>query len=437
VATVAPTISFKGSGTLTLSSADLDSTLTFSPVITGLDATDKIDFAGALTSAFWNAGILTLENGTTPVAYLHLSGNYASSTFTVSQANGISQIVDPPAVVDTIANGASLELSAPSADKIVFAGSTGMLLLDQPESYDGQITGFSANDVLTLKGFDAGHTTADAVYNLQNDTTVLTVNNISDHDSVSLVLDGNYSSTTFNVTAHQNGGIDITGSPATAATVAGGGTLELNHASSETITFQGGTGSLLLDQPQSFTGEIAGFTATAPEATHSDTIDLVGINYESAGFAETYNSSAGVLALTDGVHGASFKFEGFNGALNFASDGHGGTLITDPPPQAKPGEGPVGGNSEQFVFKAFAANAGPERMDDFRPGQSKIGSDDLGFESNGSGIFNPPLSGHATFEKGVPIDREPDNPQPHEGMEFLKNVALTSLHANDFVLPNH
>ena len=90
------TIAFQGSGTLTLSSAELDGSLNFIPVITGLDATDTINFQGAVTSAFWNSGILTLMNGTTAVAYLHLSGNYASATFTVTQVNGVSQIVDPP-----------------------------------------------------------------------------------------------------------------------------------------------------------------------------------------------------------------------------------------------------------------------------------------------------------------------------------------------------
>src|SRR5205823_1780974 len=67
----------------------------------------------------------------------------------------------------------------------------------------------------------------------------------------------------------------------TSATIANGGSLELNAASGETVTFTGGTGSLVLDQPAGFTGHIVGFTGTAPDAAHSDTIDLVGIDFNS------------------------------------------------------------------------------------------------------------------------------------------------------------
>jgi hypothetical protein len=97
------------------------------------------------------------------------------------------------------------------------------------------------------------------------------------------------------------------------------------------VTFTGGTGSLVLDNPGGFTGHIVGFTGTAPDAAHSDTIDLVGIDFNSFHFAESYNSSTGLLTVSDGTHNASFTFDNFNATLDFASDGKGGTLITDPP----------------------------------------------------------------------------------------------------------
>jgi hypothetical protein len=115
------------------------------------------------------------------------------------------------------------------------------------------------------------------------------------------------------------------------ATIASGGSLELTAASSESVTFAGGTGSLVLDQPAGFTGHIIGFTGTAPDAAHSDTIDLVGINFSSSQFTESYNPSTGLLTVSDGVQNASFTFDNFNATLCFASDGKGGTLITDPP----------------------------------------------------------------------------------------------------------
>jgi hypothetical protein len=117
----------------------------------------------------------------------------------------------------------------------------------------------------------------------------------------------------------------------TAVTVASGGSLDINAASSESVTFAGGTGSLILDQPAGFTGHIIGFTGTAPDAAHSDTIDLVGIDFNSSQFAESYNSSTGLLTVTDGTHNASFTFDNFAATLVFASDSKGGTLIADPP----------------------------------------------------------------------------------------------------------
>jgi large repetitive protein len=431
-------MAFEGSGTLTLSSADLNSTLTFAPTITGLDATDKIDFSGAtVTNAFWNSGVLTLEDGTTPVAYLNLSGNYATDSFTVTTVNGVSQIVDPPGTAQTIADGAQLELNTQTAEKVTFEGSTGTLVLDQPTSFQGQIAGLSGpGDVLTLQGFDAAHTTVDAQYNPLNDTTLLEVTDASDHQSASLILDGNYGSTIFKVTADPNGGVDISGSPAT-ATVAAGGTLELNHASSEQITFLAGTGSLVIDQPSTFTGAIAGFTGTAPDPAHSDTIDVVGINYDSPAFQESYDAQTGVLSLTDGLQDATFKFDDFNATLDFASDNHGGTLITDPPAPTAPAEVTAVANGDQFIFRGSNASANEETVDHFAPGESKNGLGVVAFNGIDVGSFNAWHSSEATPSgKDLPIKLGPEGQHPHEDI-LLKNVALASLHANDFILPSH
>ena len=103
------------------------------------------------------------------------------------------------------------------------------------------------------------------------------------------------------------------------------------------MTFTGDTGSLVLNEPDDFTGQIIGFTGTAPDAAHSDTVDLVGINYNSSHFADTYNSSTGLLTVTDGTNTASITFDDFNATLDFASDGDGGTLITDPPASGSSG----------------------------------------------------------------------------------------------------
>jgi hypothetical protein len=145
------------------------------------------------------------------------------------------------------------------------------------------------------------------------------------------VLVGNYSTSTWTVTNDNNGGADLADPAALTATIATGGNLDINTPSNETVTFTGGTGSLVLNDPEGFTGQIIGFTGTAPDAAHSDTIDLVGISYDSSQFAESYNSVTGLLTVTDGTNTASITFDDFNATLDFASDGNGGTLITDPP----------------------------------------------------------------------------------------------------------
>jgi hypothetical protein len=147
--------------------------------------------------------------------------------------------------------------------------------------------------------------------------------------SVSLILDGNYSADTFTASS-ASGGADIADPPAV-ATIVNGGSLDIGTSSNETVTFTGATGSLVVSEPESFTGQIIGFTGTAPDPAHSDTIDLVGINYDSPHFSEAYNASTGLLTVSDGTNAASLTFVNFDGTLNFASDGNGGTLITDPP----------------------------------------------------------------------------------------------------------
>jgi hypothetical protein len=119
--------------------------------------------------------------------------------------------------------------------------------------------------------------------------------------------------------------------------VVAGGSFDIAAASNETVTFTGGTGSLFLNDPEGFSGQIEGFTGTAPDAAHSDTIDLVGINYNSGQFAETYNSASGLLTVTDGTNTANITFDNFDAKLDFASDGNGGTLITDPPASGSSG----------------------------------------------------------------------------------------------------
>jgi hypothetical protein len=209
---------------------------------------------------------------------------------------------------------------------VVTSGET--LTLLHPSTFNFDISGLSASNTLELEGYDASTTATPGSFN--GTTTVLTASDPG-HATLSLTLLGDYSSSTFTVTSDGNGGVFIVDPPAITATIAAGATLAINSPSNETVTFNGGTGALVLNDPGAFSGQIVGFTGTAPDAAHSDTVDLIGINYDSAQFAESYNSATGLLTITDGTHSASITFDNFNATLDFASDGNGGTLITDPP----------------------------------------------------------------------------------------------------------
>jgi hypothetical protein len=108
-------------------------------------------------------------------------------------------------------------------------------------------------------------------------------------------------------------------------------TLELAGVSAAAITFandQGNSGTLVLDSSASFTGHISGFAGDGP-IVNSDAIDLKDVNFTTA--KEAY--AGGTLNVTDGVHTANLHFDGSYELSNFvlSSDGHGGTLVIDPP----------------------------------------------------------------------------------------------------------
>jgi hypothetical protein len=168
------------------------------------------------------------------------------------------------------------------------------------------------------------------------------------------------------------------------------------------ITFNNGSGApaygeLVLGDPtngQNLT--VNGFTGTAPNLTDSDSIDLAGTwTVES----ETSSGGNTVLALKDGTATVTLTFDDFNGTLNVASDGNGGTLITDPPAtnQASPSVSIGGPGNDNFVF---------------HPG---IGAD--------TGHFDPPA---AATEYG-----QFTSPAEQHWLSQIKQDAIEGVHATE------
>ena len=127
--------------------------------------------------------------------------------------------------------------------------------------------------------------------------------------------------------------------------IADGTALELAAASALAVFFPttaGAYGTLVIDHAAGYTGTISNFTGTT---TQSDAIDLKDIAFDS-GLSFTYNDNSGAntggtLTISESGHvvdTVAFA-NGDYSAANFTllSDGHGGTLIADPPSSATTG----------------------------------------------------------------------------------------------------
>ncbi|WP_061025446.1 calcium-binding protein [Bradyrhizobium sp. CCH5-F6] len=114
-------------------------------------------------------------------------------------------------------------------------------------------------------------------------------------------------------------------------TTIGAGALAYVHAGGtiDDVVFAGGNASLVLDQASSFIGTISGWQ-------DHDSIVLGDILFSdgvtSLAYAANGDNSGGTLTVSDGTHTATLNLLGQYSAADFAlsSDGHGGTLISDP-----------------------------------------------------------------------------------------------------------
>jgi hypothetical protein len=120
----------------------------------------------------------------------------------------------------------------------------------------------------------------------------------------------------------------FTATGSTPAIINNGATLKLGSVYAGQVTFFGSTGTLKLDNSASFAGTVAGMIA-------QDMIDFADINFATVQTPTVLNATAagGTLHVTDGTHTANIALLGNYLASTFvaSSDGHGGTLVVDPP----------------------------------------------------------------------------------------------------------
>ena len=115
--------------------------------------------------------------------------------------------------------------------------------------------------------------------------------------------------------------------------ISANGSLEIDSASSQTITFAADSGTLVLDDPQSFTGKIAGMSGTDALDLHgfaaaSTTAHTGGGSYDLA----TNTTTLTVTDLSDNQT-ETFKLAGdlSNSSWSVSDDGQGFAKIIDPP----------------------------------------------------------------------------------------------------------
>jgi aryl-phospho-beta-D-glucosidase BglC (GH1 family) len=126
---------------------------------------------------------------------------------------------------------------------------------------------------------------------------------------------------------------DLNGDGVIGFAVAANATLDVGGVHSDNITFEGSTGTLKLDSPSTFTGQIVDFTGDGT-LSGSDQVDLPNMSFSSAiQSASSYDPSTGALTVTNDVTVDVLHFMGSYSQANFkfASDAHGGTIVYDPP----------------------------------------------------------------------------------------------------------
>ena len=113
-----------------------------------------------------------------------------------------------------------------------------------------------------------------------------------------------------------------------------GGVVDFGATSSIAASFTNTTGTLQLDASsanngQGYTGSISGFGGQ----DHMDLGDIAFGANTTLGYAANANNTGGTLTVSDGAHTANLALLGQYSASSFAAagDGHGGTIITDPP----------------------------------------------------------------------------------------------------------
>jgi hypothetical protein len=283
----------------------LDDVSVVDPEVAASDST--IVQTGAAPSTFDNTGSLTVADGTS-MALAEVVDNSGSIAL-AAQSAATSLVIGDQAVLE---GGGTISLSDNALNAITGNG-TGCTLSNVDNTIIG--SGEIGGDGLSLNN-KGGVIEATGANPLILDTGSNAIVNTGALEANGGTLDARS-----NVVGGGNA-------------VIAGGTLEFGAASDAIVSFApGSAGTLKLDQSQSFTGTINGFSG-------QDQIDLGDIGFganSTLGYTANADNSGGTLTVSDGSHVANIALLGQYAASSFVTtgDGYGGTLITEPPAVAQ------------------------------------------------------------------------------------------------------
>jgi large repetitive protein len=240
-------------------------------------------------------------------------------------------------------------------------------------------------------------------------------------------------------------GADISGT----TTINDGAVLELGAPSADKITFADSAGTLVLDQPASFQGQIAGISGLG------DIINLKGFDANHTTATAKFNpiNDTTVLSVADASdhQSASLTLDGNYASFVFkvTADANSGADVAGTMPAAIGGnQAPFivtntgtsgndvifatggsdvltgGGGQDQFVFKPTTGSTSVQHtITDFN---AAIDTIDLR-------QFYPAISA-STLPSGVQVGNDTLVMLDSHDTLLLKNVAASSLHASDFIV---
>jgi large repetitive protein len=415
--------------------------------------------------SFTNQGTINVTNG----AALTISAtNYTDTgTLTANGGNITITVAETGAGSATIYGTSQIQYDGASSENVTFAtGATGELVLLDSAAFTGTITGFT--------GTGAGPTTSDKLdlndinfssplFSKSYSNNVLTVSDGT--HTATIKFAGTYTLAIFSFATDgsiQNGTLVtdppvISGQSDAAAsgtdiskttTINDGAVLELGAPSTDKITFSDSTGTLVLDQPASFQGQIAGISGLG------DIINLKGFDANHTTATAKFNpiNDTTVLSVTDASdhQSASLTLDGNYASFVFrvTADANSGADVAGTMPAAiadkqtpfivtnagtsgndvifATGGSDVltgGGGQDQFVFKPTTGSTSVQHtITDFNAAIDTID------------LRQFPAISASTLPSEVQVGNDTLVTLDSHDTLLLKNVAASSLHASDFIV---